>query len=276
MAAQGLHVLDESPLIKFKKQAIQKVSFSGGWLGPLSRNDLSSTFASTGVTLGLPLGSVNNILAVTPSFRTDWINANSAIEIPSELFDVSLEFFYTRKLKDRWRLLAMVRPAHRSDFKTSENSVSVFGLGLLIWDYVPERLALSFGAVYLGRSDIMPLPAVGLTWTPNTRNRLELQFPRTRFFHRLEKDGPNSELWSFLTIGIGGNTWAVTRSTGQSDEVALRDLRLTTGFEKIVSGGGGWFIETGIAFDRSIEYLSTAGPKSSLSNGILLSAGWNY
>jgi Domain of unknown function (DUF6268) len=272
----GLGVIDETPVQKFKKHALQKVSFSGGWLGAVSRNDLSSTFASAGFTLGMPLGSMDNLLAVTPSFRTDWINASNAIEVPSELFDVSLDLFHTRRLNDRWKALAMVRPSHRSDFKTTDNAVKVFGLGLFIWDYIPERLSVNFGAVYLGRSDITALPAVGLTWTPNTRNRLELQFPRTRLFHRLKKDGSNSELWSYVTLGIGGNTWAVTRTNGNSDEVALRDLRLTTGLEKTIAGGGGWFIETGLAVDRSIEYLSNSGSNISLSNGIIFSAGWNY
>lgn len=268
--------IDEAPVPKFKKQALQKVAFSGGWLGAVSRNDLNSSFASAGLTLGMPLGSMENILAITPSFRTDWIDASNAIEVPSTLFDVSLDMFHTRRLNDRWRALAMVRPSHRSDFKTTENAVRVFGLGLLIWDYVPERLSVNFGAVYLGRSDITALPAVGLTWTPNTRNRFELQFPRTRLFHRLNKDGPNSELWSYITLGIGGNTWAVTRATGNSDEVALRDLRMTAGLEKTVSGGGGWFIETGLAVDRSLEYLSNPASAISLSNGVIFSAGWIY
>ena len=268
---------EEIELPKFKKQAIQKIAFAGGWLGATSRNDLSSTFASAGITIGLPLGrNMDNILAVTPSFRCDWIDASSAIEIPSELFDVGLEVFHSRKINDRLKLLALVRPSHRSDFKTTENAVRVFGLGLFIWDYKPEVLSVSFGAVYLGRSDITALPAVGLTWTPNKQNRFELQFPRSRAWHRLRKNGAESELWTYVSIGIGGNTWAVTRSGGVADEVALRDIRITTGIERIVAGGGGWFVETGLALDRSLEYISTSASRVSLSNGVLLSAGWTY
>ncbi len=272
-----LIVDEEAELPKFKKQAIQKIAFSGGWLGATSRNDLSSTFASAGITIGLPLGrNMDNILAVTPSFRCDWIDASSAIEIPSELFDVGLDVFHTRKINDRLKLLALVRPSHRSDFKTTENAVRVFGLGLLIWDYKPEVLSVSFGAVYLGRSDITALPAVGLTWTPNKQNRFEFQFPRSRAWHRLQKNGAESELWSYASIGIGGNTWAVTRSGGVADEVALRDIRITAGIERILAGGGGWFVETGLALDRSLEYISTSTSRVSLSNGVLLSAGWTY
>lgn len=271
--------LDESneiELPKFKKQALQKLSFSGGWLGATNNNDLSSSYASTGVTFGMPLGSMDNLLAVTPSFRCDWIDASSAIEVPSQLYDVSLDLFHTRKINDRWKMLAMVRPSHRSDFRTSTNAVRVFGLGVFIWDYVPEKLAVSMGAVYLGRSDITALPVLGLTWTPNKENRFEFQFPRTRALHRLRKNGAVSELWSYMTVGIGGNTWAVKRTSGASDEVSLRDIRITAGIERIVAGGGGFFLETGLALDRSIEYLSNENSRVSLSNGVLFSAGWTY
>lgn len=266
----------EVELPKFKKQALQKIAFSGGWLGATSRNDLSSTFASLGVTFGMPLGSMDNLLAVTPSFRCDWIDASSAIEVPSQLYDVSLDLFHTRKINDRWKMLAMVRPSYRSDFRASRDSVKVFGLGVFIWDYVPDRLAVSLGAVYLGRSDIPALPVVGLTWTPNTQTRFEFQFPRTRALRRLRKNGAESELWSYLTVGIGGNTWAVKRDSGASDQVALKDVRITTGIERIVAGGGGFFLETGLALNRSIEYLSDPASQVSLSNGVLFSGGWTY
>lgn len=266
----------EPELPKFKQRALQKVSFSGGWLGATNNSDLSTTFASAGFTLGMPLGSMDNLLAVTPNFRCDWVKAQSTIDVPSELFDVGLDLFHTRKIGQRWKAIAMVRPSHRSDFKTKDNAVKVFGLGLLAWEYKPERLWLNFGAVYLGRSDISVLPAVGLTWTPSTTNRFELQFPRSRALHRLKKDGAKSELWSYVNIGIGGNTWAVTKNNGLADEVAMRDLRLTAGIERQVAGGGGVFFESGLAVDRSIEYLSNKATKLSLSNAILFSAGWNY
>ena len=269
-------VQDEVAVPRFKKQAIQKISFAGGWLGSTGPEDLSATHASAGITFGVPLGNMENILAVTPSFRVDWLNASTPIQVPNELFDVGLDLFHTRRISQRWKFLALVRPSLRSDFKTKENAVRVFGLGLFLWEYQPDVLTVSLGAVYLGRSDISVLPAVGLTWTPNKQSRFELQFPRSRIMQRLRKDGANSELWAYLNIGIGGNTWAVTLPGDQADEVALRDIRLTAGIEKIVAGGGGWFLETGLAMDRSIEYLSNRSTRRSLSNAIILAGGWSY
>lgn len=268
-------LVTEEPLAKFKKQALQRAGLSTGWLGAANNHDLSATWLDASVRLGIPLGSMDSPLAITPGFRVDWLNAVSTIDVPDALYDTGVEFFHIRPWNERWKLLGMVRPAVRSDFSTSQEAFRVFGLAAAIWEYIPERLSVTLGAVYLGRSDIPALPAVGLVWTPDRKRRLELQFPRTRYFRRLAKDGANSELWSHLTIGIGGNTWAVTRSNGSEDEIALRDLRLTTGIEKIVSGGGGWFFETGIAFDRSLEFLSDESTIS-LGTGFIFSGGWAY
>ena len=140
---------------------------------------------------------------------------------------------------------------------------------------IPDRLSISFGGVYLDRADISALPAVGLVWTPDRTNRYELQFPRSRYAHRFNKCGCESETWGYIAAGIGGNTWAVTRASGATDELSLRDIRALAGVEKIVSGGGGWFAEAGYAFARNIEYESD-NTDISLSDGLLLIAGWSY
>ena len=140
---------------------------------------------------------------------------------------------------------------------------------------MPEQLSLSFGAVALGRADLPVLPAVGLTWTPRTTTRLELQFPQSRFAWRLAKDGGASETWLSLSGGIGGNTWAVTRADGQSDAVSLGDIRFLLGLERIVDGGGGWCANVGYAFNRHFQYQST-DEKTDLSDGVILQAGWRY
>ena len=115
---------------------------------------------------------------------------------------------------------------------------------------MPDKLSLSFGAVYLDRADLPLLPAVGLTWTPKPSTRLDLQFPQSRFAWRLAKDGTASETWMYTSVGIGGNTWAVTRANGDSDQVSLDDIPLMLGAEHIVDGGGGWFANVGYAFNQ--------------------------
>jgi len=144
-------------------------------------------------------------------------------------------------------------------------------------DFVTRELFVepADGAVYLDRADLPLLPAVGLTWTPRPSTRLDLQFPQSRFAWRLAKDVTASETWISLSAGIGGNTWAVTRADGKTDEVSLGDIRLLLGLEHIVDGGGGWFADIGYAFNRYYEFQSDQ-VKTRLSDGVLLQAGWRY
>ncbi len=288
----------ELAVCRFKKQAVQTVAFAGGWLGATKGNDLSSSFFETSIGIGIPVGLIRrewsrsekpstesgltaaggdapDILGITPVFRVDFIDAAAGIDIPAQLYETGVSFFYRKPINDRLSAMAIVRPSVRSDFTTSDNAVRIFGLGLLIWDCVPEKLSLSFGAVYLDRADLPLLPAVGLTWTPRTTTRLELQFPQSRCAWRLAKDGCASETWLSLSGGIGGNTWAMTRAYGQSDVVSLGDIRFLLGLEHIVDGGGGWFADVGYAFNRHVEYEST-DEITNLSDGIILQAGWRY
>lgn len=283
---------------RFKKQAVQTVEIADGWLGATKGNDLSSSFFEASIGIGIPLGLITGewsrseepstesgrtaaggdapeILGITPVFRVDFIDAAAGIDIPAQLYETGVSFFYRKPINDRFSTMAIVRPSVRSDFTTSDNAFRIFGLGLLIWDCVPEQVSLSFGAVYLDRADLPLLPAVGLTWTPQTTTRLELQFPQSRCAWRLAKDGCASETWLSLSGGIGGNSWAMTSAYGQSDVVSLGDIRLLLGLEHIVDGGGGWFADVGYAFNRHVEYQSTDGT-TNLSDGIILQAGWRY
>lgn len=264
---------EEPAVSRFKKQAVQKFELAFGHLVGID-DDLSSTSFEASLGLGVPLGSLENILGVTPSFRVDWIDASSTMDVPSELFETGVQFFFRKPINDRWSAMAIVRPAIRSDFTTDDNAFRIFGLGLLTRQCLPGRLSMSFGVVYLDRADLPLLPALGLTWTPTNTAKLDLRFPESRWSQRLQKDGVRSETWAYLSGALGGNTWAVTRESGQTDELSLRDFRLTIGAEKVVDGGGGWFAEIGYAFGRRLEYES--GDEIGLSDGVILRAGWAY
>lgn len=266
--------LQEPEVSRFRKQAVQTAGLTGGRIAGLS-DDLHQSFAEASIKLGVPLGSFDNILGVTPSFRVDYIDASSTLDVPAELFEGGVTFFYRRELRERLSAMAIVRPSVRSDFTTKDNAFRLFGLGLLNWECVPEKLTVSAGAVFLDRADLPLLPAVGLTWTPQTTLRADLQFPTSKISYRIAKDGARSETWSYLSAGIGGNTWAVTRLTGRHDELTLRDIRVMLGVDHLTDGGGGWFAELGYAFDRSMEYESDQ-TEVGLSDGFIVQAGLRY
>lgn len=265
----------EAAVCRFRKQAVQHISVNSGWLVAINDNDLNNSFFEGSIGLAVPLGSFDNVLGITPYFRADWMDAGAALDISSELYDTGVKFFWQKPLNDRWSVMTLVSPSVRGDFTTSDGTVRVFGMGLLVWQKVPDRLSLSFGAVYLDRPDIPLLPAVGLTWTPDVRRRLDLRFPESRMSWRLEKDGARSETWSYVAAGFGGNTWAVTRQTGAQDQLSLRFLKLAVGVERILDGGAGWFVECGLALDRTLEYEVTE-TEIGLSDAFLVQAGWSW
>ncbi len=267
--------LPEIELARFKKQALQSISVSTGYMADVNGSDLNSTFLEASIGSGIPLGNFENIVGVKPGFRVDWIQADATIDIPRELYQFELQFFYRRPLTERLSAIAVIAPSIRSDLTTSDDAFRVFALGLLNWEYIPERLVLSGGVVYLGRADLPVLPALGVTWTPSNKTKLELRFPSSLLSYRLAKDGGQSETWAYLSAGLGGNTWSITRNSSATDELSLRDFRLTLGLNKLLDGGGGWFIETGYAFARRIEYERDASVVN-LGDGFLVQGGWRY
>ncbi|MGB0599478.1 MAG: hypothetical protein ACPGLY_22575 [Rubripirellula sp.] len=265
----------ELELKRFKKQALQSVSFSAGGLFEFDEQQLNTSFLDVGIGSGIPLGSFDNIVAVTPRFRIDWIDAAAGLEIPDHLYEFELQFFYRRPIRDRLSFLTIVSPSIRSDLTTSSNAFRVFALGLFNWECVPDRLTLSLGAVMLGRADLPVLPAVGIVWTPNCWTKFDLRFPLTKLSFRLAKNGGQSETWAYASGGIGGNTWAVTRNIGQTDELSLRDYRFSFGVERLVDGGGGCFLEAGIALGRRLEYERDT-TEIEFDDAALIRGGWRY
>ena len=244
----------EAPVPRFRKSWFQGLQLSTGWLDDGNTDGLGITHFEAQLRSGIPLGSLDNILAISPSIRIDSLHGPTSIDVPETLYETGVNFFWMRQLSPRWAARVMVAPMVRSDFTTSENAVRVFGLGLLAWQWIPEELELSFGVVSLGRDDIPVLPAIGLVWTPTPQWRIDAVFPRPRVAYRWSKDAARSETWVYLSSALGGNTWAVSRSSGEVDELSLKDLRLLVGVEQIRAGGRGHFIEAGWVFARELEY----------------------
>ncbi|MCH1494212.1 MAG: DUF6268 family outer membrane beta-barrel protein, partial [Rubripirellula sp.] len=257
----------ELELERFKRQALQSVSVEFGGVGRFDSEGLSNGFIDLGIGTGLPLGSLDHLLGITPRVRVDWLDLDTGSALPAgygvpeELYQFELQFFYRGELNDRLSALAIISPAIRSDLSTDDRALRLFALGLLNWEWIPDRVTLSGGVVMLGRADLPVLPALGLLWKPNHRTKIDLRFPLAKAAYRLTKDGAKSETWAYVTGGLGGTTWAITRELDlagvvveHTDEFSLRDYRLILGWERLVSGGGGCFAEIGVAVGRRLEW----------------------
>jgi hypothetical protein len=239
---------------RYRQGFFQRFQFSGGWIDRAGDDGLGISNLDTSLTVAIPLGSFENLLLVTPGFEVDYLNGPAQIDVPAQLYDVGVDFMWRKQFNDRWGSMVAVRPGLASDFQTSQDAVRITGRALATWQWVPERLSLLFGVVYLDRNDLPILPGVGLIWTPNPDWRLDLIFPRPKLARRLVFVPGQREDWVYLGGSLGGRTWAVERSAGVSDQLTLRDYRLYLGWERIVEGGGGLFVEAGYVFGRELEY----------------------
>lgn len=258
----------------------RKGCWQGGTLISSYLHDDSSTGLAIGsldasTTFGVPLGSFQNILLLTPFFRADFLSSSAVFDLPSEVYETGVRGFWRKTLSDRLSTMAIVTPGVRTDFRNSDGAVRLFGLGLLTWQAVPERLSLSGGAVYTGRDDFPVLPAAGILWTPSSEWKIDVQFPSPRISRRLMKDGQNSELWGYLSGVFGGNTWAVQRASGLNDQLTIRDLRLMLGLEQLLPENQSAFMECGLVFDRSFTWESGA-EETPLDSTWVLRAGVSF
>jgi Domain of unknown function (DUF6268) len=240
--------------VRFRKGCYQGSSLAFAYLHDDPDSGISGQTLDVSSTFAVPLGSMDNLLLFTPYLRADLLDAAALFDVPDTLYDTGFKSLWKRPLNDRWSSLLLITPSVRSDFETSESAFRLFGLGLLTWQWVPKQLAVSGGAVYTGREDFPVLPALGLLWTPSPDIRLDLQFPSPKLSGRMMTVPGISETWIYISGVFGGNTWAVTRSSGQPDELTLRDLRLMAGVEHLLRENRGAFAEFGCVFNRSMEY----------------------
>ena len=245
---------DTDAIRRYKKGFFQRLSFSAEWIDPSGDSGLAVTNLKASTTVAVPLGSFENLLLVTPSFEVDLVDAAPDIDVPDQLYNTVVDFMWRKQFNDRWGTMIAVTPGYSSDFQSSKDAIRIRGRGFATWQWLPERLTLLFGVVYLDRNDLPLLPGAGLIWTPTPDWRLDLLFPRPKLAYRLEFVPASHEQWAYLSGQLGGRTWAVERADGAADDLTLRDYRLTLGWERIVNGGGGLFAEVGLSFGRELEY----------------------
>lgn len=248
----------EAPLVRHRNGFIQGAQVNYGSISDDPATGIVVRTADTSASFAIPLGSMENLISITPYFRADLLEAAAIFDVPDSLYDTGVKMLWRRPISERLGSMILVTPSVRSDFETSENAFRLFGLGLLTWQWVPKKLSISGGAVYTGREDYPVLPAMGLLWTPSPRWKYDIQFPSPRISYRLAKSGAEHETWGYLSGVFGGNTWAVRRTGGVSDELTLSDLRLVFGVEHLQPRNRSVFVEAGYVFNRSIEYANVA------------------
>lgn len=249
-------------LTSHKNGFFQKLCLSGAWIGTGGEDNLGITEIETALTVALPLPIREWPLLITPSYNVRFLDGPTGptgSDLPPQLHDVYVDFMWLPTFVNRYTLMLAVAPSYFSDFEQShDKAFRLTGKALVIYDWSPERLQLVAGVLYLNRDNIRLLPAGGAIWNPTDWARFELLFPKPKLALRLNV-GDGYEDWVYTTAEFGGNTWAIERSSGASDNVTLADYRLLMGVERKLNGGAGYRLEGGYVFGRSVEFSSGIG-----------------
>ena len=266
-------LVEDEPLRRFKRQAIQRLAISAG---SLTDDSLSSKhrWFETEIGTAIPLGSFENILATSVLFRND------ALEVPAlgfernDLYELSVSFFLKKPLSRQSNLLINIRPSYLGDLQATDHAFGMFGMALVTKELEFHDLTLSYGVVHLNQLDIGILPAVGLRWEPNPEINIDLRFPESTISWRLAKDLQLSEHWLHVSLGFGGNRWGIRDAVRTDSKVQLKYWSATITLEQIVAGGGGWWIHLSYQFAR--RFVNNASSEFELGNGFQIAAELAY
>ena len=264
-------------LVPRKAGFFQKLSLTASWIPRQTDDDLGVTNAELYASFGLPFPSFESPLIVTPGFNFHLLSGPEDPELPARVYDAYLHLMWLPMLNDRWSGILAVSPGIYSDFKdVDDQALRITGRALARYEWVPNRLEVLFGIVYLDRTDLSLLPAAGLVWTPTDDVRLDLIFPRPKLAWRFAYDNATFEDWLYLLGEFGGDTWSVERESGRNERITSRDWKAIIGYERKLNGGAGYRAEIAYVFSREVEFESGGEPDYEPDDTLMLRASVAY
>ena len=254
------YYLQPQKLTPYKSGFFQKLSLSAAWFGNSGDSeDLGATEIEALLTVALPLPIPQWPLLITPGYNVAYLQGPTVTDLPPRLHNAYVDFTWLPQIIHRYTLVLGVAPSVISDFESAGNGdFRVTGKALVLFDWIPDRLQVRAGVLYLNRDNVRLLPVGGLIWKPADWMEYEIFFPKPKAAVRFNV-GPGFEDWLFTTAEFGGNTWAVLRDTGEQDRLTYLDYRLLLGVERRLNGGAGFRVEVGYVFGRDVEFESGDG-----------------
>ncbi|MGE0608402.1 MAG: hypothetical protein AB7O62_15000 [Pirellulales bacterium] len=239
----------------------------------LAANTNNMGLATTHVEFELAFAGPNSRISVAPSFQMHLLNGPNRPDLPARLYDIDLETTFTWRVSPRWTWELTVMPIVQSDFETSNTRLRLFGSVVGRYELTPVS-SLVFGALaspYRGQSIILVL---GLQWTPNDRWQVDFVLPEPKVAWKLPDHWLPSS-WLYVRSQLFGGTWDYRQPNGQNGILEYDDQRLMIGLEGMFAGGGRWFVEGGIAYERQL-WLPSSGRGRYLSDVGILQGGLRF
>lgn len=219
--------------------------------------------STSGVSVKAPLlkgfGSPPPIVKI--GFDYTNLFAADRFGLPDDLYTYSIGVSSVRRINDRWAVRTILGTAFSTDHdNTSSDAWQFRGGAFGIYESSPQW-KWTIGAIALGRSDLPVLPAFGAIWQPIQRYRFDLTLPTIKANYLLSDNG-RRQRWTYLGIGLSGNTWGVERTDGVDDQLSYGDWRVLFGWEsrptpelgKSFSIGRKNSVSIGYAFSRDLEF----------------------
>lgn len=261
----------------------EPVSAESGGRPPLGRfsaqtstgNDLSATQFQVALTLPIPIDPPDRMVMVSPSLGVGLLETSGAFDAPETLYNAAINLMWMERLGDRWMMNVGFSPSIRSDEERFGENIRYFAMGMFVFDAIPEKLQLTFGAAYTGRDDLPVIPMAGLNWQPNDDWRIGVGLPAPKIAHRVYQQESGEEGWVYLSGGIGGGTWDVRRSDGVDDQLSLTEYQALIGGELGMGRQPRLFMETGISFSRKLSY-EQSGESKNYGPGLVLQGGLSF
>ncbi len=271
----------------YRSGAFQKASFINTYLPRFGGAD---GFGIYGVELssvwGIPCPTTDSPLVITPGFGTQWLDGPAGLNVPAQLHEAYTEFRWLPKLGNRFRADIAVQPSYNSDWDGStDRALRIMGHGSAIFDLTPH-FQIVLGCAYLDRPDIELLPIAGFIWKPDRDVEYRLVFPAPKISWCIDKSNPfageggianrwDYDRWIYIAGELGGGTWAIRHSDGESDLMSYSDIRVFLGLESKSITFLGWQAEIGYVFHRYIRLTST-NDNYDVGDTLMARAALNY
>ncbi|NLX55446.1 MAG: hypothetical protein GXY58_10065 [Planctomycetaceae bacterium] len=253
----------------------QKLSLSGAWLDRGGDEDFGMVEARSFVTVALPLPTRDFPLLITSGFDATPLDGPRTPHLPPRLYDAYLDLMWLPKITDRWMGILAVTPGVYSDFDNLQgDAYRTKGKALVRCDWVPGRVQVLAGVLYLSRFTFNWLPAGGVIWDPHDDVHLEIVFPRPLFAYRFTASALHED-WVYVAGEFGGDTYSVRNGMDSWDMIEIVDWRVYAGIERKKPGGGSVRCEVGYVFSRNIEFESPI-PDYKPADTLMVRAGFDF
>ncbi|MFM8283866.1 MAG: hypothetical protein ACKOCW_09975 [Planctomycetaceae bacterium] len=213
-------------------------------------------------------------LMVSPAFGFHFWQPPDVLELPSTVYDSSVDVVWRTPLTERLGIGLGITPGVYGDYRSwNPRAFQLTGWGVVDLR-VAERLSLVAGAAVVRQLDLRVLPVGGLIWSPRADTRLEVLVPRSRLTRKLADHAGGGSTWTYVACQFGGGTWAVTMPDDSTAVVTSSDLRAVLGVEVFRSRTMAGIGELGYVFSRTISANGT--PEYNPADAVMLQLGATF